>query len=354
MRFQTLTINGKSSIRRYSPAPPALNACACSVVFNCPDPFLTGGPFICQYGDNCTNGSIVWTVPGISTGCTYYERLLGSDLRCFFNRSCINTMLAMYNVDMPKRSPLPSAAFQFTPLDSSIRSRFPPTTKIETIFREFMLEDWSVPPYFEGYYRSCAPAACTFTITRQWELLYVVSTIISFFGGLVVVLRLLVPILVRSTYGIGRRWRHRRSNDNAQQLSKTEGETHDSHLHVANAISRGRLNRWKRNMKRWFSEMNFFHQESSINLSPNATQMAIMSSRVYAVLLPMCLCVLVIFYSFGQQSISRTILSPSLADFERLEVLYPATLSCPCQQIAIPFSRFSSVNFTVHQVSCTG
>ena len=29
MRFQTLTVNGKPSMRRYSPAPPAFNVCAC-------------------------------------------------------------------------------------------------------------------------------------------------------------------------------------------------------------------------------------------------------------------------------------------------------------------------------------
>ena len=350
MRFQTLIIDGKPSIRRYSPAPSALNVCACSVAFNCPDPLLTGGPFICQYGDNCTAGSTVWTVPGLSTGCTYYERLLGSDLRCFFNRSCIDTLLARYNVDMPKRLPLPMAAFQFTPLDSSRRSRFSPTTKIETLFREFMLEDWSVSPSFEGYYRSCAPIACTYAVTQRWELLYIASTIISFFGGLVVTLRLLVPTLVRFAYGIDSRCCHQRSNNNQLHLSTTESDTHNSHLHVENAIRDSRLKRWKRSIRQNLSEINFFRQEIYTNLSPNATEMAIIASRVYAVLLLACLCIVGTFYALGQQSISKTILSPSLADFELLEVLHHASLSCPCQQIAIPFSRFSSVNFTVHQV----
>ena len=107
MHFQTLTVDGKPSIRRYSPAPPAFNVCACSVALSCPDPMFTGGPFRCHYGDNCTKGTVIWTVPGISNGCTSYERLLASDLRCFYNRTCIDTMLSLFNVDMLQRLPLP-------------------------------------------------------------------------------------------------------------------------------------------------------------------------------------------------------------------------------------------------------
>ena len=68
-------------------------------------------------------------------------------------------------------------------------------------------------------------------------------------------------------------------------------------------------------------------------------------------LLPVCLCVLAYFYGFTERSISNTILSPSLADYEQLEATYPGVISCPCRLISIPFGKFSSVNLTLHQVS---
>ena len=78
-----------------------------------------------------------------------------------------------------------------------------------------------------------------------------------------------------------------------------------------------------------------------------------MSSRLYAVLLSGCICILILFYGFSQQTISETVVLPSLGQFERLEALYPTTISCPCRQIAVPFLNFSIVSFTSHPVSVT-
>jgi hypothetical protein len=223
IQFQTLVVEGKPSIRRYSPAPPAFNVCACSVAFDCPDPMLTEGPFLCHYGDNCTKGTVAWAVPGISTGCTHYERLLSSDLRCFFDRMCIETILSLYSVDMPNRLPLPAAAFQFTPLNGSLHSKFTPTTKIGTLFQELMLEEWTILPRYEGHYRTCAPAACTYTVTQRSEILYIISTIISFFGGLLITLGLLVPLAVRFAYWSLLRWCHRHSTPNQEPTASPKG-----------------------------------------------------------------------------------------------------------------------------------
>ena len=100
--------------------------------------------------------------------------------------------------------------------------------------------------------------------------------------------------------------------------------------------------------------VNFFRKESSTSRSPNANDSARLASRLYAIALPACLCVLAFFYGFRQQSISVTIRSPSLAVFEKLQALYPATISCPCELIAVPFSSFGSVSWTFHQVSLMG
>jgi hypothetical protein len=226
IRFLTLTIDGKPSVRRYSPAPPAFNVCSCSVALTCPDPLFTGGSYLCQYGNNCTKGSTVWTVPGIVTACTYFAKFLDSDVRCLYNSTCVNKMLSLFNLDMPKRLPLPNITLQFTPLNSSILSKFHPTTKIETLLRNFLLEEWFPLPQYEGHYRSCAPRVCTYMVKSQAELFYVISTIISFFGGLVVTLRLLVPLAVRLGHWIVLRWRHRTSHTHILPVATVRGEMH--------------------------------------------------------------------------------------------------------------------------------
>ena len=226
MRFQKFEVNGKPMIQLYSPAPPAFNVCACSVAYTCPDSQKTGGPFICHYGYNCTKNTTVWYVPGISSACTYYERLLGSDLHCFYNRTCIEMMLSMFNVDMPNRLPLSNASSHFTPLNSIIRSKFPPNAKIEALFSEFNLEEWTVLPNYERHYQLCSPDSCTYIVTERLGLAGVISKIISFFGGLSVTFRLLVPLLVRFAYWLARRWCRRRSLIDRRDMARPEGNIH--------------------------------------------------------------------------------------------------------------------------------
>ena len=226
MRFQKFELNGKPVIQRYSPAPSAFNVCACSVAQTCPDPQKTGGPFICYYGNNCTKNTTKWTVPGISSGCTYYERLLGSDLRCFYDRTCINTMLSMFNVDMPNRLPLPNASYKFSPLNAAIHSKFSPNTTIEVLFNELNLEQWVVLPNYEGHYAICKPKSCTYLVTERSGLTDTISKVISYFGGLSVTLKLLVPLLVRFAYWLARRWCRRRSSINEHDMVTPEGNLH--------------------------------------------------------------------------------------------------------------------------------
>ena len=86
-----------------------------------------------------------------------------------------------------------------------------------------MLERWSIRPHYESHYRTCAPAVCTYTVTQRLELLYTISTIISFFGGLLVTLGLLVPLAVRFAYWIVLRWCHRGSTTNQEHTPEPRG-----------------------------------------------------------------------------------------------------------------------------------
>ncbi|CAF3374925.1 unnamed protein product [Rotaria sp. Silwood2] len=201
-QFQSLIVNGQPLLRRYSPAPSSFNSCACSVSYDCPDPSWSGGQFICQYGRNCTAGSVIWRVPGIAKSCTTIGMLFNSDLRCLFNQTCIDTLLSMYNVDMPSRLPLPESTLHITALNNSIPSRFSPTTKIRYLFYELALEEWNIHPSFENYYNVCSPIKCTYIIPRQMNVIYILSTIVGFYGGLSIIFRLLVPLIVRFIYWI--------------------------------------------------------------------------------------------------------------------------------------------------------
>ena len=89
-----------------------------------------------------------------------------------------------------------------------------------------MLEEWTLRPQYAGHYSSCAPEACTYMIKSQAALLYVISTIISFVGGLVVTFRLLVPLAVRFGHWIVLRGRHQNLHTQSNHVAPVEGEMH--------------------------------------------------------------------------------------------------------------------------------
>ncbi len=97
--------------------------------------------------------------------------------------------------------------------------------------------------------------------------------------------------------------------------------------------------------------MNFFKKESSLSQMADAETISIKASRIYATLLAISVLVIVAFKSLDQTTITETILSPSLATYDRLQATYPSTLSCSCQQIGIFTNTFVTIQPKIHQVS---
>ena len=212
MNLQPVNISGKVQLQRYIPAPSAYNACACSVARSCSDLSWSGAQFLCYHGDNCERNTVVWRVPGFVKSCTTIDSLFASDLRCFFNKTCLDILLSMYNVDMSKRQSLPSAIVDVTMLNSSALSSFRLSDNIEKLASELMIDDWKIRTNYVGYYNSCAPDKCTYTITRRMNLFDVITMVTTFFGGLAVTFRLFIPICVRFLYWIFTYRRNHHSN----------------------------------------------------------------------------------------------------------------------------------------------
>lgn len=188
IEYQSLYINSSRLIRRYSPPPLTLNDCACSVSYDCPK---IVGQFYCVNGNNCTVGA-VWSVPGLMRSCIEIDTLLNSDLRCFYNQTCFNKILSLYNLDMPTRMPLPNDIFSIPILNVSSPSNFQPDNTLGTIFNSLMIEQWQVTSSFEDYYESCLPLTCKYTYNQRLDVSYVIATITGLLGGLMLTFRLLI------------------------------------------------------------------------------------------------------------------------------------------------------------------
>ncbi|CAF1034009.1 unnamed protein product [Rotaria sordida] len=119
------------------------------------------------------------------------QSLLLSSLECFFERACFDPIQEKINV---------IANYYFI-INGSVLStnstRFSPKTTVGEIIDELMIERWYENVRYEEYYQQCAPKQCSYLLTFRNNALYIVTTVIGLFGGLLVALKICVPIIVR-------------------------------------------------------------------------------------------------------------------------------------------------------------
>ena len=122
--------------------------------------------------------------------CLPMESALSSTLECWYDRSCLASVLKAYTrmgisdiVDIEVLTDVPS--------------QFPRNATLEMMMSKMMIENWTTTVSHEHFYGRCAPLSCTYTIERRFDWCYVLITIIGLFSGLNTGLRLLLPSVVR-------------------------------------------------------------------------------------------------------------------------------------------------------------
>ncbi|CAF1147512.1 unnamed protein product [Adineta steineri] len=146
------------------------------------------------------------------TGCYVIESLLQSDLRCFYNQTCI-TKLQSYS--------LAKTTMNVTALDKSLPSNFTENSTIEELVNQLMVEEWNPLIMYENYYNECQPSQCTYTHETKNSVIYIVTTLFGLIGGLTTALELIIPRMVKFITFCIRKWRMRRAATTVMPISQT-------------------------------------------------------------------------------------------------------------------------------------
>jgi len=101
----------------------------------------------------------------------------------------------------PTNFTLPSVlSLNIDPLNSSMASRFNPNTTIDTLIYQLFIEQWENASSYENYYAACMPSECRYEYSQQNGILYVITAILSLYGGLTVSLKFLIWNVIRLYY----------------------------------------------------------------------------------------------------------------------------------------------------------
>jgi hypothetical protein len=60
-----------------------------------------------------------------------------------------------------------------------------------------MIERWNKTAIYYVYYQTCQPIQCLYIHETKYDMIYVITTLLSLTGGLITLLKLLIPCLVR-------------------------------------------------------------------------------------------------------------------------------------------------------------
>jgi hypothetical protein len=148
-----------------------------------------------------------YVIPGMLVGCLPYDALMDSTLECFYSETCLNETAT-------RISSLPASA-RPKPLDSLRLSGYSPKDSLMQICDRQMTDRWQIIKNFSAYYSQCSPIECTYSFH------YLLSLLISLYGGLTVSLRFIAPWIAQFIqYLIARIIRPQSTDDHVSQLQQ--------------------------------------------------------------------------------------------------------------------------------------
>ncbi|UJR34643.1 hypothetical protein I4U23_027420 [Adineta vaga] len=153
--------------------------CSCGLYSNC----TSQANFI----DININSSKIFSLQGLKIGCTPSESFRSSTLECFYNQTCLN-LIQQYTNYPTKILPL-----------SRTMNQFSINMTINELLNQLFVEKWNrnTTVNYSSYYERCLPSSCSFTYTERFSILYTITVLLSFQGGLTIVLKWISPHIVR-------------------------------------------------------------------------------------------------------------------------------------------------------------
>ncbi|UJR11723.1 hypothetical protein I4U23_015904 [Adineta vaga] len=165
------------------------NGCSCGRRSDCID---SGG--IHTNFDNYPQ----FTIPGWNVGCSVVETLLRSSLECFYDSTCVERLLMIARKTLPRHI----SQVDVSTINSTTTSRFETNTIVQNMADELFVEKWNAKNFYSSFYNECAPIYCSYVIEKDDYLIYTISKLLGLYGGLTIILRFTIPLIIRMIFKI--------------------------------------------------------------------------------------------------------------------------------------------------------
>ncbi|CAF1157996.1 unnamed protein product [Adineta ricciae] len=274
---------------------------------------------------------IDWQLEGIHGGCYIINSVLKSSMICWFKDTCLNQLRKIfYEIGVV----IPSS---ITPLNSTLPSRYSPSTLIETIFNEMMIEEWNFSYSFDKFYHKCKPSFCSFTYEKEINIIYIITIIVSLMGGINTILKFISPVIIKISFKFISLLTHIRSSRFSfiQQTNHQNGGISNIIINLINRLKDALL------------MLNLFDSESN-DVDTNYRER--ISTRIYLTFFLISIFI-IIFYTISLNIIVyKSLSNPSENEYKNLLMIYSESLYCPCKNISIEYKYFLQIETKFHSI----
>ncbi|CAF1354147.1 unnamed protein product [Adineta ricciae] len=273
---------------------------------------------------------------GIYDGCYIFDSFLQSTGECFYSEACIILIKSRLRHEFELYD-------RVEPLQYDETSQYRINDTFEKLVMNLFIEKWNEKYSYRSYYSQCNPSHCSYTIQQRLSLIPILTTVISFYGGLKLILRILVPnliILIRS------KARQQPGKNFRFIVSDCEKNLLTDLPFLAISIF-NRIHQSIQLLKTKIIHLNFFRNQST---NQEKIRQQLFSTRLYIIVFIIALIILVLYTSVKNKNHVISIKIKDLDHYERLQKQYPSTLSCPCTRIAIEHKQFIQLHPKFHPV----
>ncbi|CAF0930022.1 unnamed protein product [Adineta ricciae] len=258
--------------------------------------------------------TIYTSIPNIYSGCYFIDSLLLSQTSCFYDEKCL---------DIIRRYMDPNTILygQIFPLDISKKTRYKTNVTIGILLDNLFIEEWNDFYSYDKYYSTCQPSFCSYEIQERRNSISILTEIIGIYSGLTIIIRFLIPNLVRL---IRRRKRH-----------------------VQVTATFGRLNFLFQLCKTKLLKLNLFRNRST---DYHTVRKQIISTRSYLITFILTLSLCILYTSLTNKFITVKFQLKDLKQYEQLYNKYPNTLTCLCNEISIKYEEFIQLTPIYHEI----
>lgn len=99
--------------------------------------------------------------------------------------------------------------FKVQLIPADLTSQYFPTTTIEDLLNNLMVEQWNIIRSYDRYYNECQPIECIYTIETRNNAIFIVTRLISIIDGVIKICKIINPILIKIVVDCLQKWRHR-------------------------------------------------------------------------------------------------------------------------------------------------